>query len=84
LAPLQLYRLVGQDVDGRRQKPALRLARWWKRPTGYLCLLQVMDNGKLTDLMVDEDFRNVIITIMTNAGASEMAKPSGLVAFARR
>jgi ATP-dependent Clp protease ATP-binding subunit ClpA len=40
-------------------------------------LLQVMDHGKLTDhngKLVD--FRNVILIMTTNAGASDMAKPA--------
>ncbi len=40
-------------------------------------LLQVMDNGKLTDHHGKTvDFRNVILIMTTNAGASDMAKES--------
>ena len=39
-------------------------------------LLQVMDHGKLTDHNGKSiDFRNVILIMTTNAGASELAKP---------
>lgn len=44
-------------------------------PDLFNILLQVMDNGKLTDhhgKMVD--FRNVILVMTTNAGASDMAR----------
>ena len=41
----------------------------------YNILLQVMDHGKLTDHNGKSvDFRNVILIMTTNAGASEMAK----------
>ena len=40
-------------------------------------LLQVMDHGKLTDHNGKTvDFRNVILIMTTNAGASDMAKPT--------
>ena len=40
-------------------------------------LLQVMDHGKLTDHNGKTvDFRNVILIMTTNAGASDMAKPA--------
>ena len=39
-------------------------------------LLQVMDHGTLTDNNGRQtDFRNVIIILTTNAGASELIKP---------
>ncbi len=45
-------------------------------PDLYNILLQVMDYGKLTDNNGKTiDFRNVILIMTTNAGASEMAKP---------
>ncbi len=44
-------------------------------PDLFNVLLQVMDNGKLTDHNGKEiDFRNVILIMTTNAGAEEMAK----------
>ena len=44
-------------------------------PDLYNILLQVMDHGKLTDHNGKSvDFRNVILIMTTNAGASEMAK----------
>lgn len=44
-------------------------------PDIYNILLQVMDNGSLTDHNGKKvDFRNVILIMTTNAGASEMAK----------
>ena len=46
-------------------------------PDIFNLLLQVMDNGRLTDHNGKTiDFRNVIIIMTTNAGASEMAKQS--------
>ncbi len=45
-------------------------------PDLYNILLQVMDHGKLTDHNGKSvDFRNTIIIMTTNAGASDMAKP---------
>ena len=44
-------------------------------PDLYNILLQVMDHGKLTDHNgKNVDFRNVILIMTTNAGASDMAK----------
>src|ERR1700688_3732833 len=44
-------------------------------PDLFNILLQVMDHGKLTDHNGKKiDFRNVILIMTTNAGASEMAK----------
>ncbi len=44
-------------------------------PDVYNILLQVMDNGKLTDHNGRQvDFRNVILIMTSNAGASELAK----------
>ncbi len=44
-------------------------------PDLFNILLQVMDNGKLTDHHGKTvDFRNVILIMTTNAGASDMAK----------
>jgi ATP-dependent Clp protease ATP-binding subunit ClpA len=44
-------------------------------PDIYNILLQVMDHGKLTDHNGKKvDFRNVILIMTTNAGASDMAK----------
>jgi ATP-dependent Clp protease ATP-binding subunit ClpA len=46
-------------------------------PDVYNLLLQVMDNGKLTDTNGREtDFRHVIIVMTTNAGAGEMSRAS--------
>ena len=43
----------------------------------YNILLQVMDHGKLTDHNGKTvDFRNVILIMTTNAGASDMARPA--------
>jgi ATP-dependent Clp protease ATP-binding subunit ClpA len=45
-------------------------------PDLYNILLQVMDHGKLTDHNgKGVDFRNVILIMTTNAGASDLAKP---------
>ncbi len=45
-------------------------------PDLFNILLQVMDHGKLTDHNGKSvDFRNVILIMTTNAGASEIAKP---------
>ncbi|MDX3929662.1 MAG: ATP-dependent Clp protease ATP-binding subunit ClpA [Shinella sp.] len=46
-------------------------------PDLYNILLQVMDHGSLTDHNGKKiDFRNVILIMTTNAGASDMAKPA--------
>jgi ATP-dependent Clp protease ATP-binding subunit ClpA len=46
-------------------------------PDLFNILLQVMDHGKLTDHNGKQvDFRNVIIIMTTNAGASDLAKPA--------
>lgn len=46
-------------------------------PDLFNILLQVMDNGRLTDQHGKSvDFRNVILIMTTNAGASDMAKES--------
>ncbi len=53
-------------------------------PDLYNILLQVMDHGKLTDHNGKQiDFRNVILIMTTNAGASDMAR-CGLWLHARR
>ena len=44
-------------------------------PDLFNVLLQVMDHGSLTDANGRKvDFRNVILIMTTNAGASDMAK----------
>jgi len=46
-------------------------------PDLFNILLQVMDHGKLTDHNGKiVDFRNIILIMTTNAGASEMSKPA--------
>ncbi len=46
-------------------------------PDLFNILLQVMDHGRLTDHNgKNVDFRNVILIMTTNAGASDMAKPA--------
>ncbi|GGF17790.1 ATP-dependent Clp protease ATP-binding subunit ClpA [Aliidongia dinghuensis] len=46
-------------------------------PDLYNILLQVMDYGKLTDHNgKNVDFRNVILIMTTNAGATELSKPA--------
>jgi len=46
-------------------------------PEVFNLLLQVMDHGTLTDNNGRKaDFRNVVLVMTTNAGASEMARPS--------
>jgi ATP-dependent Clp protease ATP-binding subunit ClpA len=46
-------------------------------PDLFNILLQVMDHGKLTDHNGKSvDFRNVILIMTTNAGATELAKPA--------
>ncbi|MCP4386605.1 MAG: ATP-dependent Clp protease ATP-binding subunit ClpA [Hyphomicrobiales bacterium] len=46
-------------------------------PDLFNILLQIMDHGKLTDHNGKQvDFRNVILIMTTNAGASELAKPA--------
>ncbi|MEL6289181.1 MAG: ATP-dependent Clp protease ATP-binding subunit ClpA [Pseudomonadota bacterium] len=45
-------------------------------PDLFNILLQVMDHGKLTDHNGKSiDFRNVVVIMTTNAGASDLAKP---------
>ena len=51
-------------------------------PDLFNILLQVMDYGKLTDHNGKSiDFRNIVLIMTTNAGASDLAKPA--VGFAR-
>lgn len=68
----------GMLTDGVDQNPhcVLLLDEMEKaHPDVYNILLQVMDHGKLTDHNGrTTDFRNVILIMTTNAGASEMAK----------
>jgi ATP-dependent Clp protease ATP-binding subunit ClpA len=68
----------GMLTDGVDQHPhcVLLLDEMEKaHPDVYNILLQVMDNGKLTDHNSRTvDFRNVILIMTTNAGASEQAK----------
>jgi ATP-dependent Clp protease ATP-binding subunit ClpA len=46
-------------------------------PDLFNILLQVMDHGKLTDHNGKQvDFRNVVLIMTTNAGASDLAKPA--------
>ncbi len=46
-------------------------------PDLFNILLQVMDHGKLTDHNGKSiDFRNVVLIMTTNAGASDMARPA--------
>ena len=46
-------------------------------PDLYNILLQIMDHGKLTDHNGKQvDFRNVILIMTTNAGASDMQRPA--------
>ncbi len=68
----------GMLTDGVDQHPhcVLLLDEIEKaHPDVYNILLQVMDHGKLTDHNGRQvDFRNVIVIMTTNAGASEQAK----------
>ncbi|MGB3146307.1 MAG: ATP-dependent Clp protease ATP-binding subunit ClpA [Paracoccaceae bacterium] len=68
----------GMLTDGVDQHPhcVLLLDEIEKaHPDVYNILLQVMDHGKLTDHNGRQvDFRNVILIMTSNAGASEMAK----------
>ncbi len=70
----------GLLTDGVDQHPhcVLLLDEMEKaHPDVYNILLQVMDNGKLTDHGgKTTDFRNAIIIMTSNAGASEMEKNS--------
>jgi ATP-dependent Clp protease ATP-binding subunit ClpA len=70
----------GMLTDGVDQHPhcVLLLDEIEKaHPDVYNILLQVMDYGKLTDNNGKTvDFRNVILIMTTNAGASEMSKPA--------
>jgi ATP-dependent Clp protease ATP-binding subunit ClpA len=52
-------------------------------PDLYNILLQIMDHGKLTDHNGKKiDFRNVILIMTTNAGATDMQKPA--IGFGRQ
>ncbi|EKF43772.1 ATP-dependent Clp protease ATP-binding subunit ClpA [Nitratireductor indicus] len=54
-------------------------------PDLFNILLQVMDHGQLTDHNGKKiDFRNVILIMTTNAGASDLAKPAIGFATSRR
>jgi len=68
----------GMLTDGVDQHPhcVLLLDEMEKaHPDVYNILLQVMDHGKLTDHNgCTVDFRNVVLIMTSNAGASEMAK----------
>lgn len=68
----------GMLTDGVDQQPhcVLLLDEMEKaHPDVYNILLQIMDHGKLTDHNGRQiDFRNVILIMTTNAGASEQAK----------
>ncbi|MEZ5796044.1 MAG: ATP-dependent Clp protease ATP-binding subunit ClpA [Paracoccaceae bacterium] len=68
----------GMLTDGVDQHPhcVLLLDEMEKaHPDVYNILLQVMDHGKLTDHNGRQvDFRNVILIMTSNAGASDMAK----------
>ncbi|WP_458791142.1 ATP-dependent Clp protease ATP-binding subunit ClpA [Yoonia sp. MH D7] len=68
----------GMLTDGVDQNPhcVLLLDEMEKaHPDVYNILLQVMDHGKLTDHNGrTTDFRNVILIMTTNAGATEMSK----------
>ena len=68
----------GMLTDGVDQNPhcVLLLDEMEKaHPEVYNILLQVMDHGKLTDHNGrTTDFRNVILIMTSNAGASEMSK----------
>jgi len=68
----------GMLTDGVDQHPhcVLLLDEMEKaHPDVYNILLQVMDHGKLTDHNGRTvDFRNVVLIMTSNAGASEMAK----------
>ena len=70
----------GMLTDGVDQHPhsVLLLDEIEKaHPDVYNILLQVMDHGKLTDHNGRQvDFRNVILIMTTNAGASDAAKES--------
>ncbi len=70
----------GMLTDGVDQHPhcVLLLDEIEKaHPDVYNILLQVMDHGKLTDHNGRQvDFRNVVLILTTNAGASDAAKES--------
>ena len=72
------YDQGGQLTDGVNQNPhsILLLDEIEKaHPDVFNILLQVMDNGTLTDANGREvDFRNVILIMTTNAGASDAAR----------
>lgn len=73
------YEEGGQLVDAIRKTPhcVLLLDEIEKaHPDIFNIMLQVMDYGKLTDNQGKKaDFKNVIIMLTSNAGATEIAKP---------
>ncbi|HAY48656.1 MAG TPA: ATP-dependent Clp protease ATP-binding subunit ClpA, partial [Thalassospira sp.] len=73
------YEDGGQLTEKIRRKPyAVVLLDEIEKahPDLFNILLQVMDHGKLTDNNGKTvDFRNVVLVMTTNAGASDMAKP---------
>ena len=70
----------GLLTDGVEQPPPAVLRRGESakaHPDVFNILLQVMDHGKLTDHNGKTvDFRNVILIMTSNAGASDMARPA--------
>ncbi len=71
----------GLLTDGCRSEPACAFCLLDEiekaHPDLFNILLQVMDHGKLTDNNGKSvDFRNVILIMTTNAGASDMARPA--------
>ncbi|UXM94012.1 ATP-dependent Clp protease ATP-binding subunit ClpA [Bartonella sp. HY329] len=67
--------LITDAVDQHRHAVLLLDEIEKAHPDVYNVLLQVMDNGKLTDHNGKQiDFRNIILIMTTNAGASDLEK----------
>ena len=80
------YQEGGQLTDAVRRKPysIILLDEIEKaHPDVFNILLQVLDDGRLTDGQGRTvDFRNTVIIMTSNAGASLLKKSSGIMGFA--
>lgn len=80
------YQEGGQLTDAVRRKPysIILLDEIEKaHPDVFNILLQVLDDGRLTDGQGRTvDFRNSVIIMTSNAGASHLKKSSGIMGFA--
>ena len=69
--------LLTDAIEQHRHAVLLLVEIEKAHPDLFNILLQIMDHGKLTDHTGKAvDFRNVILIMTTNAGATELAKPA--------